>query len=65
MQKLLAVDVLNNSAWNHRFFCVCRVAAAGVVAEEAALREVGFAMERIARVPVNDAAWAYALSWCR
>ena len=61
---MLMRDVLNNSAWNHRFFCVCR-ANSPLVGDEVALREVSFAMERLTRAPENDAAWSYALSWCR
>ena len=67
-ERLLADDILNNSAWNHRFFCVCHSEAEraeGEVAEAVALREVGWAMERLGRVPENEAAWSYALSWCR
>ena len=63
-QQMLEQDVLNNSAWNHRFFCVC-LANRPEIGETLALREVSFAMERLTRSPENDAAWSYALSWCR
>jgi hypothetical protein len=63
-QQMLEQDVLNNSAWNHRFFCTC-LAHRPEVGEELALQEVSFAMERLTRAPENDAAWSYALSWCR
>lgn len=63
-RRMLEQDVLNNSAWNYRFFCVCR-AHRPAISDKLALHEVSFAMERLTREPENDAAWAYALGWCR
>lgn len=42
VQKLLSIDVLNNSAWNHRFFCVstCRTAHHTILPPQEWLREI-------------------------
>jgi len=62
VERLLAEDVRNNSAWHHRFFVTLENGSkggTGGVADEAVRRELVFVKGKIALVPNNASAWNY------
>ncbi|KAJ8608777.1 hypothetical protein MRB53_039462 [Persea americana] len=69
-ERMIAADVRNNSAWNHRWFVVNGQGRAGVggnpdaavgVAVDADIRarEIAFAQAAVARAPQNPSPWSY------
>jgi protein farnesyltransferase/geranylgeranyltransferase type-1 subunit alpha len=58
VELLLAADIRNNSAWNHRFFVVTKGGSEDVplsVRQE----EVKWALSKVALAPHNESAWSY------
>ena len=59
MEALLASDVRNNSAWNHRFFVLFGREGGLAPAPWVFDREIDFAQQKIGLAPQNVAAWNY------
>lgn len=62
VEKLLAMDVRNNSAWNHRWFLVFARQVEDQsfsVSEEVMDREMEFAKSAIKMTPQNESPWNY------
>lgn len=56
MDKLIALDVRNNSAWNQRFFVLKYT---GLTADGVLQREANYAMNRIRLVKNNESSWSF------
>ncbi|BGP15832.1 hypothetical protein JCM10213_005684 [Rhodosporidiobolus nylandii] len=56
VEQLLAEDIRNNSAWNHRFFVAFE---SGMGGEGAGEREIQYAKTKLAISPNNPSAWNY------
>lgn len=54
----IKLDPRNNSAWNYRFFIRFKIANS-VVTQEEIMKDVEFAVDKIARSPNNPAPWNY------
>ena len=55
IDKLLAADVRNNSAWNQRFFVLKHLG----LTPETVQRELRYAMNRIQLVKTNESSWNF------
>jgi len=57
VDRLLELDVRNNSAWNQRFYAVEKTSGWG--ADGVIQRELDFTLAKIRTVPHNESAWVY------
>lgn len=57
LEKLLELDIRNNSAWNHRFYTVKSLN--WPFTDEVRRRELEFAVNALKKVPHNESAWNY------
>lgn len=55
-EKLLSMDVRNNSAWNQRYFVVTNTTG---FTDEVIAREIAYTEKQIAMAPNNESAWNY------
>lgn len=55
IDKLLSVDVRNNSAWNQRFFVLKHLG----LTRETVQREIHYAMNRIRLIKNNESSWNF------
>ena len=62
VDEMLALDVRNNSAWNHRYFVISRTKNSDefVVQKE----EMTFAMTKLKRIGDNESGWNYLRGYC-
>jgi protein farnesyltransferase/geranylgeranyltransferase type-1 subunit alpha len=57
--RLIETDILNNSAWSHRFYCLFSVARENGVKEEVVEAELQNVQTIIRKLSSNVAAWNY------
>ena len=58
-ERLITQDVLNNSAWSHRYYTLFGNGSTGELKEEVVDREIEYAQSIIKRLSSNAAPWNY------
>jgi protein farnesyltransferase/geranylgeranyltransferase type-1 subunit alpha len=58
-ERLIEEDILNNSAWSHRYYTLFGLGTSGEKKEEVVDSEVEYAKSIISRLPSNAAPWNY------
>ncbi|KAL5121883.1 CAAX geranylgeranyltransferase alpha subunit [Pleosporales sp. CAS-2024a] len=61
---MIAADVRNNSAWNHRYYLVVG-GGGGKASEDVARREIEYTQAAIRKAPQNQSPWNYLLGILR
>ncbi|CAE1317795.1 FNTA [Acanthosepion pharaonis] len=56
VDKLLSLDLRNNSAWNHRYFVICNTSK---YTDEVIESEINYTWDYIEQTPHNESAWNY------
>ena len=59
VERLLAEDIRNNSAWNQRFFVLEQTAPEGQIKGQILQREYEYTTNAIKKVPNNESSWNY------